>query len=86
MSDGKEYAIRLMRSKMAFYDDTVEALAADLGITRPTCSKKIHSVDGWTNNEIAKIAARYGLTDDEIIKMFDLNRYCNYEIETLGGD
>lgn len=62
----------LFRSKMTLNHDTIQTLAADLDISRQTCGKKIDTISGWTNDEIAKIAKRYNLTDDEIITMFNL--------------
>lgn len=67
---------------MQSFGDSIVSLARALGITRQTCSKKIETVEGWTNIEIAKIAHRYNLNDDEIITIFDLRRFSfNPEID-----
>ena len=66
---------RMMKSKMAWFGDTIVSLADALDITRQTCAKKLETVEGWTNVEIAKIAQRYDLNDEEIITIFDLRRF-----------
>ncbi len=71
---------------MALHADTIQDLANALNIARQTCSKKIETISGWTNDEIAIIAKRYDLDNDEIITMFDLRRlYYNPAVDDYGN-
>lgn len=71
----KEYndykRIELFKSKMGFYgDNSLDALAEYLRITRQTLSKKINGEAEFTQTEMALIKTRYKLTDAEFIQLF----------------
>lgn len=68
LAESNDLSKQLMKSKMQSFGDSIVSLARALGITRQTCSKKIETVEGWTNIEIAKIAHRYNLNDDESLR------------------
>lgn len=61
---------RMLRSKMTLNGDTQEKLAAYLGITRQTLSKKISGEYDFTQTEMSLIKNRYELSDEEFAQIF----------------
>ena len=61
---------RLLKSKMALYNDTTIALADCLGVNRQNVSVKLNGKRDFKQSEIAKIIRRYDLSDQEIRAIF----------------
>lgn len=63
---------KLLKSKMVLYgdEDFVKAIAELLGITRQTASAKLNNNSELTQSEIVLISKHYGLSDEEIRKIF----------------
>lgn len=62
--------IRLLKSKMVLVDDAVEHLADYLGQSRQNIYLKFNGERGFSLQEVALIAKRYELTNDEICEIF----------------
>ena len=62
----------LLKSKMVAIGDEnyVQCLADLLNISRTTASKKLNGLLQFTQQEIALIVLKYGLSDEEIKKIF----------------
>lgn len=65
--NSKELKIEMLRN-----NETGEILSAYLGISRQTLSNKMSEKQNaeFTQNEIAKIAEHYNLTNDRIAEIF----------------
>lgn len=63
---------RLLKSKMVLFgdEDFITAIANLLEISRQTASSKLKGLSKFTQPEIAIISKHYGLTDEEIRKIF----------------
>lgn len=63
---------KLLKSKMVLYgdEDFTSAIAELLEVTRQTASSKLKGLSKFTQPEIAIISRHYGLTDEEIRKIF----------------
>lgn len=57
-------------SKMALFEDSLEALAECLGISRQTLSSKVEGKSEFKRDEIDTIINRYNLTPEETHDMF----------------
>jgi hypothetical protein len=63
---------RLLKSKMALYDDTQRTLSEYLEITKSTFSNKFNRRNGadFNRDEIEKMIGRYHLTGEEVLAIF----------------
>lgn len=63
---------KLLKAKMLLYgnEDFVNSLARLLEITRQTASAKLNGESEFSQTQIALISKHYGLTDEEIRKIF----------------
>lgn len=64
--------VKLLKSKMILYGDEefVTAISNLLKITRQTASAKLSCESDFNRTEIALISKHYGLTDEEIRRIF----------------
>lgn len=60
----------VLYSKMALFEDSIEALAECLGISRQTLTSKIEGRSEFKRDEIDKIIIRYKLTPEETHEIF----------------
>lgn len=67
---------RLFKSRMVVYGDTQLSLANAMGISATRLNAKINETDGaeFVQNEIAFIKDRYGLSSDEVVEIFFVNK------------
>lgn len=61
---------KLLRATMILKNDTVSALSEAIGIKRQALSYKLNNKREFKQNEIARIAARYKLTGEQIVEIF----------------
>lgn len=62
--------IRLLKSKMVLVDDTVDDLADYLGQSRQNVYYKFSGERAFSLQDVATIAKKYNLTNDEIVEIF----------------
>lgn len=62
---------------MALFDDSMEALAEHLNMSRQTLGSKLQGLSEFTRDEIAKIIIRYKLTPEETFEIFSFERSNN---------
>ena len=62
----------MLKSKMVLCgdEDFVKTIASLLNITRQTASAKLNGESEWTQTEIVIVSKHYGLTDEEVRKIF----------------
>lgn len=63
--------VKELKVEMVRHNDTVGSLAAAIGKSRSTLSKKINSERGdFTQSEISAISDHYQLTSDRVAEIF----------------
>lgn len=64
--------VKLLKSAMVLFGDEnfTDALAHVLNVSRQTAASRLNGTTEFTQKEIAIIANRYELTDEEIRKIF----------------
>lgn len=64
--------VKMLKSAMVLFgdEDFVRAIASILNISRQTAASRLNCTTEFTQTEIAIIANRYQLTDEEIRKIF----------------
>jgi transcriptional antiterminator len=62
---------------MALFDDSMEALAEHLNMSRQTLNSKLQCISEFTRDEIAKIIIRYKLTPEDTFEIFSFERSNN---------